>query len=157
MNTSQSKSVGCFSRGCLSIVLHSIWILLLFGGLYYAFNSWQLTSNGVEVDAVVVDSGIQSDTEGTSYSPIYEYTYEGQTYQYDSPGSSSTLTHKIGDHATLLIDPSKPDRARENSFAPLWMLPSILIPLSLCLGVFTILLGALLSRYGRVSNIQISP
>ncbi len=149
MGSDQSKSLGCLLRGCVVIPLHLTWIGLLIAGLYYAFNSWKLVSNGVEVDAVVVDTGISSDTEGTTYSPIYEYTYEGETYRYDSPVASSNLKHKLGDHVTLLVDPSNPGRARENAFGELWLVPSILMPSSLCLGVVMIFVGALVSRYAR--------
>ncbi len=153
MNANQGKPMGCFMRGCVFFILHSLWIGFLIAGLYYAFDSFRLVSSGVEVDSVVVDTDIHNGSDGsTTYSPIFEYTYEGETYRYNSVNSSSNLSHKIGDHVTLVIDPSNPKHARENSFGELWFLPTLLIPISLCLGVFMIVIGALVSRYGKVTS-----
>ena len=152
MNTDQGKPMGCFGRGCLFFSLHLIWIILLGFGLYYGFNSFRLTTSGVEVDAVIVDLDASNSDGSTTYSPIYEYTYAGETYRYNSVNSTNIITYHIGDRTTLLVDPSNPNNARENSFWELWLLPAIMLPVSLGMGLIMILLNVLAARQGRVTN-----
>lgn len=152
MNTNQGKPMGCFGRGCLFLSLHTIWIILLGVGLYYGFNSFRLVTTGIEVDAVIVELDASNSDGVTTYSPIYQYTFEGETYRYNSVNSSNIVTYSIGDRATLLVDPSKPQNARENSFWELWLLPAIMVPVSLGLAVLMIFLQFMATRFGRVTS-----
>lgn len=159
MNTNQAKPMGCFGRGCLFFSLHLVWIILFGFGLYYGFNSFRLATSGVEVDAVIVDMDASNSDGTTTYSPIYEYTYEGETYRYNSVNSSNIVTYDIGDHTTLLVDPSNPNNARQKSFWELWLLPAIMLPISLGMGLIMIFVQVLAARHGRVTsmgNIQIN-
>lgn len=152
MNTNQSKPMSPFGRGCLFFVLHMIWIILLGVGLYYGYNSFKLATSGEKVEAVIVDMDASSSDGVTTYSPIYEYTYEGETYRYNSVNSSNIVTYSIGDRATLLVDPSNPKNARTDSFWELWLLPVILIPAALFMAVLMIFLQVIGSRLGRVTS-----
>lgn len=160
MTQNQGKPLSPMMKGCLFLVLHPIWIGLLIAGLYVAFNSGRLVVSGVEVDAVMVDTDFHNGSDGrTTLSPIFEYTYEGQTYRYNSINASSELPYKLGDHVTLLIDPHDPEYARVKSFDELWFLPTIFLPVSLCMGAVMIALGSLASRFGRVTsmgNVQVN-
>lgn len=160
MNQNQGKQMGCFMKGCVFLTLHPIWIGLLMVGLYFAFNSGKLVLTGIEVDSIMVDADVHNGSDGrTTISPIYEYTYQGKSYRYNSINSSSNPPHKTGDHVTLVIDPNNPEFARVKSFNELWFLPSIFLPVSLCLGTVMIVIGSLVSRFGRVTsmgNIQIN-
>jgi len=121
--------------GCLGFGLQLIWVGLLGVGAYYAWSSWQFVTTGEEVDAVVIGLEENSSDDGTTYSPIFEYRYGGQTYTYESVNSSYPPSKDIGERATLLVDPDKPTRARENSFWELWLLPVIMIPVSIVTGI----------------------
>ncbi len=121
--------------GCLGLGMQSIWIILLGVGIYYAWSSWQFQTKGEQVDAVVISLEENSDDDGTTYSPVFEYRFRGQTYTYESVNSSYPPSHDVGERATLLVDPKKPTRARENSFWELWLLPVIMIPVSAATGV----------------------
>lgn len=138
--------------GCSLYSLHLIWICLAAIGLYYAYVSWQFISNGVKVDAIVVEMDTHSDSDGTSYSPIFEYAYEGKTYRYNSVNSSNPPTHRVGDHTVLLVNPENPEKARENSFWELWLLPAIMLPVSCGTGIGMTLLTFFVRRAGRVTS-----
>lgn len=65
-------------------------------GGYLYYSEQQVTENTVEVEGVVVSSDVHNQDPGSrkgDYKPtvIYEYTYEGQTYESDNlcPGSGS--------------------------------------------------------------------
>ena len=153
MDTNQAKPMGCFGRGCLFFSLHLIWIILFGVGLYYSFNSFRLVTTGAEVDAIIVDMDADNSDGTTTYSPIYEYTYAGETYRYNSVNSSNIVTYDIGDHTTLLVDPTNPQNARQKSFWELWLMPAIMLPVSLGMGFIMILVQVLAARQGRVANI----
>lgn len=152
MDTNQAKPMGCFGRGCLFFSLHLIWIILFGVGLYYSFNSFRLVTSGTEVDAIIVDMDADNSDGTTTYSPIYEYIYAGETYRYNSVNSSNIVTYDIGDHTTLLVDPSNPHNARQKSFWELWLMPAIMLPVSLGMGFIMILVQVLAARQGRVAN-----
>ena len=159
MDTNQAKPMGCFGRGCLFFSLHLIWIILFGVGLYYSINSFRLVTSGTEVDAIIVDMDADNSDGTTTYSPIYEYIYAGETYRYNSVNSSNIVTYDIGDHTTLLVDPSNPQNARQKSFWELWLMPAIMLPAAVGMGFIMILVNVLAARRGRVTsmgNVQIN-
>ncbi len=88
-------------------------------------------TNGIEVQGTVVRlESTHSSDSGTTYSPVFRYTVDGQEYEYESVNSSSPPTHEVGEVTTLLYDPKNPSKARENSFWELWLLPCIMCPIS---------------------------
>ena len=121
---------------CMSIVMGVLMILFGIGaGLFsaYAFyRSWQLTSNGSKVEAVVSDMEFgSSDGGGRPAAPVFEYTINGQVYHMTSGNESYPPRYKIGDHETILVDPQNPKNARENNFLALWLLPILMCPASI--------------------------
>jgi hypothetical protein len=78
----------------------------------------------------VIDLERISDSDGTSYSPIFEYQVGGRTYTYESVNSSNPPTHDVGEQTTLLVMPEDPQSAREDSFWELWLLPAIMCPVA---------------------------
>jgi len=119
-------------------MLHATWVILLVIGVWYGYVSWGYVNEGVEVPAIVIELAESSSDDGVSYSPVFEYAYRGQIYTYESINSSDPPTHDIGERTTLLVDPEKPTRARENSFWELWLLPVIMIPVAVIVAVIAI-------------------
>ena len=109
------------------LMLHATWIILLAVGVVYAFNSWRFVNRGERVAATVVELEV-TNSDGISYSPIFEYQVGGKTYSYNRVKSSNPPTHRVGDQTTLLVMPGNPERARENSFWELWLLPVVMCP-----------------------------
>ena len=141
------------ASGGLSVVMGIF--MILFGiclgaaGSYYAFQSWQLTSNGLEVDAVVVDLD-QSPSDRTA-APIYEYTVDGETYRFRS--KTKSYPHPLmGDHQTLLYDPNNPKHASENTFSELWFLPMIICPSSALLIIAAVVVMVVGRFFGNASR-----
>lgn len=126
--------------GWVLLMLHSMWIILLGVGIWYGYTSWQFANAGDEVPATVIALTESYSDGSTTYSPIFEYEVDGKTYTYESVNSSSPPTHRVGEQTTLLVDPEDPERARENSFWELWLLPVIMCPVSLLVAAIAIAL-----------------
>jgi hypothetical protein len=125
--------------GCAFVLLPISAIILLGISIWYAYSSYVFYSMGVEVQGTVVRLASSSSSEGgTTYSPVFSYTVDGQQYEYESVNSSNPPSNKVGDVETLLVDPSNPNKARQNSFWELWLLPCILCPVSFFMIILSI-------------------
>ena len=138
-NTNKQGNSG--GNGWWIIMLHATWIILLIIGVWYGYTSWRFSSEGSEVDATVIALNESSDSDGTTYSPVFEYQVGGKTYQYESVNSSNPPTHHVGERTTLLVMPDDPEKARENSFWEMWLLPAIMCPVSGLVAVISIALN----------------
>jgi hypothetical protein len=120
------------SLGCAFALLPISAVILLALGVWYTYTSYVFTSTGVEVPGTVVRLESSHSSEGgTTYSPVFSYTFEGQQYEYESVNSSNPPANEVGDVETLLVNPNNPSKARQNSFWELWLIPCIMCPLSL--------------------------
>ena len=122
--------------GCAFVLLPISAIILLGVSIWYAYTSYMFYSNGIEVQGTVVRLESSRSDGSTTYSPVFSYTINGQEYEYESVNSSNPPANQVGDVETLLVDPNKPNKARQNSVWELWLLPCILCPIS---GVMIIL------------------
>lgn len=133
--------------GCAFILLPLGGFILLGVAVWYGVTSYLFSANGIEVQGTVVRLEESSGGEGgTTYSPVFSYEIDGQQYEYESVNSSSPPTHDVGDVEILLIDPEKPDRARQNSFWELWLLPCILGPVALLMLVLSAIIPVIIRR-----------
>jgi Protein of unknown function (DUF3592) len=133
--------------GCAFVLLPISAIILLGVSLWYGYTSYSFYSNGIEVEGTVVRLESSHSSEGgTTYSPVFSYTIDGQQYEYESVNSSSPPTNQVGDVETLLVDPNKPNKARQNSFMELWFLPCIMLPISFVMILLSIGIPLLVRR-----------
>lgn len=131
-------------------MLHTTWIILGVIGVWYAFTSWQFASQGEEVPATVIAlAESYSSDSGTTYSPVFEYQVDGRTYTYESINSSDPPTHDIGERTTLLVYPDEPEKARENTFWEMWLLPVIMCPIAGLVAVVAIVLTVFVKPWKR--------
>lgn len=133
--------------GCAFALLPISAIIMLGVSLWYGYTSYSFYSNGIEVEGTVVrlESSSSADS-GTTYSPVFSYTVNGQEYEYESVNSSDPPTNRVGDVETLLVDPNRPDKARQNSFMELWFLPCIMLPISVVMLLLSIGIPILVRR-----------
>jgi hypothetical protein len=125
--------------GCAFVLLPISAIILLGVSIWYAYSSYMFYSNGIEVQGTVVRLESSSSSEGgTTYSPVFRYTINDQQYEYEGVNSSYPPANKVGDIETLLVDPTNPGKARQNSFWELWLLPVILCPVSIFMIILSI-------------------
>ena len=142
-NTKQSPR----KLGCAFVLLPISAIIMLGIGLWYTYSSYMFKTNGIEVQGTVVRLARSSSADsGDTYSPVFQYTVDGQEYEYESVNSSSFPSNQVGDVETLLVDPNNPSKARQNSFWELWLLPAIMCPVSFMMIILSIGIPLLVRR-----------
>jgi hypothetical protein len=118
--------------GCAFALLPISAVIMLGVSIWYIYSSYVFVTTGIEVQGTVVRLESSSDTDGgTTYSPVFSYTYEGKQYEYESINSSNPPSNQVGDVETLLVNPNNPSKARQNSIWELWLVPCIICPVSL--------------------------
>ncbi len=132
--------------GCAFALLPISAIILVAVSIWYTYTSYMFFTTGIEVQGTVVRLESSSSDGSTTYSPVFSYTYEGQQYEYESVNTSNPPTNVVGDVETLLVDPNKPNKARQNSFWELWLLPAILCPVSFGMIILSIGIPLLVRR-----------
>lgn len=133
--------------GCAFVLLPISAIILLGISIWYSYSSYMFYTKGSQVQGTVVRMEESSSAEGgTTYSPVFSYTVDGKQYEYESVNSSNPPSNKVGDIETLLVDKTNPDKARQNSFWELWLLPCILCPVSFLMIILSIGIPFLVRR-----------
>jgi hypothetical protein len=132
--------------GCAFALLPISAVVMLAVSIWYGYSSWNFYSNGVEVQGTVVRLESHSSDGVSTYSPVFSYTIDGQQYEYESVNSSSPPTHQVGDVETLLYLPNNPEKARQNSFWELWLLPIILCPVSFMMLILSVAIPFIVRR-----------
>ncbi len=124
--------------GCAFVLLPISAVILAALSIWYTYTSYMFSTTGIEVQGTVVRLESSTSDGSTTYSPVYSYIFEGQQYEYESVNSSNPPANEVGDVETLLVDPNKPNKARQNSFWELWLLPAILCPVSFGMVILSI-------------------
>jgi len=108
-------------------------------GVYAAYISWQLQTNGETTTGTVVRLDEQSDAEGgcCTYVPIIEFQAEGKTYSFDGNTASDPPQYDVNENVPVLYNPSDPNTAQINKFSDRWLMPIILIPAMILTSIIT--------------------
>lgn len=107
--------------------------LLLFGAVFagagiFAIKGSKIDPNWTRISGQVVDSSSRISDGSTTYTPVVQYSVNGQTYKVTSSTGSSFYPN-IGDTREIAYNPSRPDQAKvvegAGSKAFLWLFPAI--------------------------------
>jgi hypothetical protein len=132
--------------GCVFALLPIAGAILAVVGGWFLFTSWAFYSKGVKVEGTVVRLESSQSTDGVTYTAVFSYAVDGQSYEVMSGTASDPPLYQKGDVVTLLYDPDNPKSARENSFWDLWGLSLILCPVSIFMLALSILIPLLVRR-----------
>ena len=92
----------------------------------------RLETTGIVVPGIVIGLD-ESNTDGSStYSPVVEFTANGQTYTFESDNASSPPAYQIGETVNVRYDPADPNTAQIDKLTERWLMPVLLIPSMLC-------------------------
>lgn len=109
-------------------------------GLFFARESYQLTTTGTRAEGIIVDMERRRDSDGTSYAPIVEFVAEnGETVTFTSNVSSSSRP-TIGERVKVIYPANSPADAEIDSFFTLWFIPIMFIGIPAL--VLVIMLGS---------------
>jgi hypothetical protein len=109
----------------LPLVFGLVGLGLLVGAGFTATNTRNLLAVAEEVPGVVVDYTTSTSDGSTTYSPVYEYEFEGRTYRHETNVSTSGRP-TVGETETILVDPADPSEAMPDTFMDKWFLPVLL-------------------------------
>jgi len=125
--------------GCVTILANLFFMAFCLWGVYAAYISWQLQTNGETTTGTVVRLDEQSDAEGgcCTYVPIIEFQAEGKTYSFDGNTASDPPQYDVNENVPVLYNPSDPNTAQINKFSDRWLMPIILIPAMILTSIIT--------------------
>ncbi|MBL8060044.1 MAG: DUF3592 domain-containing protein [Chthonomonas sp.] len=69
--------------------------------------------------ATIVEVIPVSGEDGKTYSPVYEYQYQGKAHRHKSQVSTGNRP-VVGQHAILFVDPKRPDRPKSKTEVMFW-------------------------------------
>lgn len=113
--------------------ISSLIFLILFGAVFagagiFAISNTKIDPSWTRVSGQVVDSSSRISDGSTTYTPIVQYSANGQTYKVTSSASSSFYPN-IGDKREIAYNPNRPDQAKvvegTGITVFLWLLPVV--------------------------------
>jgi hypothetical protein len=127
------KAAGVVNRawtGCIIILSNLFFAGFCLWGAYAAYTSWKLENVGMTTTGIVVRLEESDSAEGGCcvYSPVIEFTVEGQTYSFEGDTASYPPDYAVGEEVSVLYDPNDPDTAQINKWIERWLFPIIIIP-----------------------------
>ena len=127
------KASGAANRlyiGCITIAANLFFAAFCLWGAYAGYVSWTLQQNGETTTGVVTTLEESNDSDGGCcvYSPVIEFTANGQTYSFESDNASYPPAYDVGEQVSMLYDPADPNTAQINKWTERWLFPIIIIP-----------------------------
>lgn len=100
--------------------------------LYFAMRSYNntkdLLSTGIKTTAIVVEMKTVSDSDGSTYKPVFEFTDRGNgVRRYESGVSSNPPAYKVGEKVKIVYDKIDDDEVKTISFWGLYRWSIILL------------------------------
>ena len=108
-----------------------IGIIMLAAVAYIVISNNKFEQRATPAKGKVIDftTHESSDDDGgstTMFAPVFEYEYNGQTYQHTSSTSSSSPEYDVGEEVEVLVDPQNPYEVLVNTFWEKWFLSVVL-------------------------------
>lgn len=99
-------------------------------GVYAGYISWTLQNEGITTTGTVVRLEESNSSEGGCcvYSPVIEFSANGQTYSFESDNASDPPAYEVGEVVDVIYHPSDPNTAQINKWSERWLFPVIIIP-----------------------------
>jgi len=139
--TSGDRGMGCIA--ICAVLAFFLGLGLLGLAAYLAIDTRHDIATAARADGIVTDLIVDRDSDGETYHPHVRFvTAKGEPVEFTSSIGSNPAGFDIGEHVTILYDPSDPQDARIDSFVQLWFGP-------LFAGVF----GLVLATAGGVVSI----
>ena len=110
--------------GGLLLLMAVAWLIV--AAVCYHFAN-RFASRAIACQGTVVQMNSRTGDNGnTTYYPVFTYTDSAGTLRTSTSSSASNPPeYSVGDKISLLYDPHDPQDVRTNSFAGLWLLPTI--------------------------------
>lgn len=119
MSTRSGTVDGCFNSmqgGCILGFWNVFFLAFIALMTYFFWSSFTLATQGVSTTGRVIALEESQDEDGVTYSPIFEFTVNGQRYEAESGISSDPPAHRVGDDIRIRYNPANPSHADEDTF-----------------------------------------
>ena len=122
--------VNRLQTGCWIIFGNLFLAAFCLWGVYAAYTSWTLQKEGITTTGTVVRLEESNSSEGGCcvYSPVIEFSANGQTYSFESDNASDPPAYEVGEVVDVIYHPSDPNTAQINKWSERWLFPVIIIP-----------------------------
>ena len=116
--------------GCITIFANLFFMTFCLWGVYVAYTSWQLQTQGETATGTVIQLDEQSDANGgcCTYVPVIEFQVKEQTFSFRVARLRTLRNLKWGEMVKVLFNPADPNTAQIDNLFERWLLPAILIP-----------------------------
>ena len=122
-------------------------LTMLAGALYWFQTTRAFVAAAALAQGIVIDLEASRSDNSTTWRPVVRFNLpEGRAIQFSSNVSSNPPSYRKGEQVEVLYQPSQPDKAKINSFGPLWGGPLIVGGL----GAVFFLIGAGILVFTRV-------
>lgn len=114
-------------------------------GAFFYFRTKKFSEKAQEAKGTVTELAYDSDSEGSGYYTIFQFTtISGQVIEKSGNIRSSPPAHTVGEVIDVLYDPANPNDARIKKTSSLYFVPMLLGGMGIvffCLGIFIFMLG----------------
>lgn len=114
-------------------------------GAFFYFRTKSFSEKAQEVKGTVTELAYDSDSEGSGYYTIFQFTTtSGQVIEKSGNIRSNPPAHQVGEVIDILYDPANPNDARIKKTSSLYFVPMLLSGMGIvffCLGIFIFMLG----------------
>ncbi|MEK6752658.1 MAG: DUF3592 domain-containing protein [Chloroflexota bacterium] len=116
--------------GCALVFGNLFFMAFCLWGVYAAVVAYRLETSGVVTEGTVVRLEESADANGgcCTYSPVIEFSVNGQTYTFEGGTASNPPAYQIGERVKVLYDPTDPNTAQINKYSERWFFPICIIP-----------------------------
>ncbi|MDF2515318.1 MAG: Protein of uncharacterized function [Sphingobacterium sp.] len=116
----------------IHMILLLIGLALLILGVVSFSQARRLMTNGLPVQATVVENIPSRDREGgTMYTPLIEYTIDGSVRSFSPTARSNPPAYAIGEKVSLIYDPDNGKDIRIRSYWGMYLASNILLAMAL--------------------------
>lgn len=114
------------SNKFMGLLFLALSLVILGAGLYYGYESWQLTQDRFAIDGTVVEQWerVSDGDQQVQYAPVISYRVDGQEFRFVSDNYANRPAYAIGEIMPILYDLDAPENARINRPMALWGLPA---------------------------------
>ena len=124
------KGASRLQTGCWIIFGNLFLAAFCLWGAYAAYTSWRLQNEGQTTTGTVVRLEESNSSEGGCcvYSPVIEFSANGQTHSFEGDNASDPPAYEVGEVVSVIYDPTDPGTAQINKWSERWLFPIIIIP-----------------------------
>lgn len=116
-----SKNKGTFVL--FNLIVAGIAVLTL----WFGYQSYQISRNGETTMGTVTElTESSAGDDCCAYSPVVEYSVDGQSYFFEGKNASNPPKYHVGQQVDVIFNRTSPSEGAINSWSEIWLAPVLL-------------------------------